>query len=50
MLWTPASRLVQVALSLLFSGTLARTALVERATTCNGHSEVRLLGRNLPRL
>ncbi|KAJ7897089.1 PLC-like phosphodiesterase [Mycena olivaceomarginata] len=40
MLWTPASRLVQVALSLLFSGTLARTALVERATTCNGHSEL----------
>jgi len=40
MLWTPNGRLVQVALSLLFSGAVSSAASVERATTCNGHAEL----------
>ncbi|KAJ6503304.1 PLC-like phosphodiesterase [Mycena vitilis] len=40
MLLTPACRFAQVALSLVFSAAVGRAALVQRATTCNGHPEL----------
>ncbi|KAJ7446426.1 PLC-like phosphodiesterase [Mycena galericulata] len=36
----PASRVVQVAFSLLFSGVVGTAASLRRATTCNGYSEL----------